>query len=114
MPVVTIQALPPKDQEQITRTLDKVVHDLAKAIDTVPSNIWANFSPMAAVKEGDLLDYHPIITVLANPRPEDSIRKGLAAVAGAVACGLGVKKEKVWVRWVDLPPGRAFADGEVK
>lgn len=114
MPVVTIQALLPEDQDQIDRTLNKVVHDLAKAIDTVPSNVWANFSPMTAVQEGDHDQYHPIITVLANPRPEESIRKGLTAVAGAVAAGLGVKKEKVWIRWVDLPPGRVFSDGEVK
>ncbi len=114
MPVVTIQALPPENKDQIDRLLDKVVHDLAKAIDTVPSNVWANFCPMAAVKEGDLADYHPIITVLANPRPEDSIRKGLNAVAGAVAAGLGFKKEKVWIHWIDLPAGRVCADGEVK
>jgi phenylpyruvate tautomerase PptA (4-oxalocrotonate tautomerase family) len=114
MPVVTIQALNPKDEAKIDTTLAKVVNDLAAAIGTVPTNIWANFTPMAAVREGDLKDYHTIITVLANPRPEESIRKGLKAVADAVSTGLGVKMEKVWIRWVDLPPGRVFADGVVK
>ncbi len=118
MPVVTIQALPPSDPTQIGTLLAGVSSELTTALSTVPSNVWVNFTPMAAVSEGDgtaeNTDYHPIVTVLANPRPEESVQQGLQAVAKAVAAGLKVKLESVWVHWVDLTPGRVFWDGKIK
>ncbi len=118
MPVVTIQALPISDAAQIQSLLADVSSELTAALSTVPSNVWVNFTPMAAVREGDSTghkaDYHPIVTVLANPRPTESVQLGLQAVAKAVAAGLKVKLESVWVHWVDLLPGRVFGDGKVK
>jgi hypothetical protein len=117
MPIVTIQALPPDEPRQISQTLEKVVHELAAAVDTLPENVWANFVPFTALREGDAVygrkDYHPIVTVLANPRSEELVSKGLNAVAGAVAAGLDIKKENVWIHWIDLPAGRVFYDNKV-
>lgn len=118
MPVVTVQALPPDNPSQIDLTLTKVVSELTAALDTAPNNVWVNFIPMAALREGNKIpgrkEYHAIVTVLANPRPEEVVSQGLQAAARAVASGLGVKLENVWVYWVDLPRGRVFADGEVR
>lgn len=118
MPVVTITALPPDDPDRIDATLAGVVSELATALATVPSNVWAHFVPVAALREGGSapgqLEYHPIVTVLANPRPDEAVSRGLHAVASAVASGLGIKRENVWVHWVDLPQGRVFGGGEVR
>jgi hypothetical protein len=118
MPVVTIQALPPEESARVDELLSQVVGVLASALETTPSNVWANFSPMAQVREGDSAHgqsgYHPIVTVLANPRPDALIHAGLHAVAKAVASGLEIPLERVWIHWVTLNPGQVFADGAVK
>jgi len=59
------------------------------------------------------LAYHPVVTVLADPRPEDQIHRGLQAVAKAVATGTGIRLEQVWVHWVDLPASRTFSRSRV-
>ena len=114
MPIVTIQALEPADPRTLDQLLGSVVRDLAAALGTEPGNVWANFSPMAAVQEGDSTeDYHPVVTILAQARPEDAMRKGLEAVAKAVSAGLELPLEKAWVHWVTVEPTRVFADGKV-
>lgn len=118
MPIVNISALPPDNLSQIRTTLAKVVSELAVALDTVPSNIWVNFIPMTTLQEGetipDYLEYHPVISVLANPRPNEVIHKGMQVLATTIADGLGLKRDKIWIYWQDLPPGRVLADGEVR
>ena len=114
MPIVTIQALEPADVRKLDALLSAVVSALSAAIGTTPENVWANFTPMAAVQEGDSTDdYHPVVTILAQPRPDDAVRKGLEAAAKAVAEGLEVPLEKVWVHWANVEPSRIFADGRV-
>ncbi|HVE14186.1 MAG TPA: hypothetical protein VNI01_12375, partial [Elusimicrobiota bacterium] len=98
---------------RVERMLADVVRDVSAAIGTTPANVWANFSPMAAVREGDGASYHPVVTILANPRPKGLVDRGLEAAAKAVAAGLGVPLEKVWVNWATLPPGQVFADGKI-
>ena len=117
MPVVTIHALPPDEPAKIELTLQRVVSDLSSALQSVPGNVWANFTPMAAVREGDApdgrRDYHLVVTVRANPRPQAQVDRGLEAVAKAVSAGLGVPLERVWVHWMPLEGGRVFANGAV-
>ena len=114
MPVVTIQALP-LSPEKVDTMLADTSKALAGALETVESNVWVNFSPMAAVREGAAVpgapQYHPIVTVLANPRGEELVGRGMAAVAESVARSLAVPMERVWIHWIALEPNRVFADG---
>jgi phenylpyruvate tautomerase PptA (4-oxalocrotonate tautomerase family) len=118
MPIVKILALPPKDSNQIDDILTEVARKLAAALDTTPNNVWVHFVPLTHFCEGESVPaesvYHPVITVLANPRPEELIKRGLQAVATAVAAGLELPLENIWIHWVDLPPGRVYADGKVR
>ena len=114
MPVVTIQALP-DSSVKIDAILGGVVKSLAAAIETTTDNVWANFTPMVAVSEGETAErkraYHIIVTVLASPRPEEHVQLGLAAIAKVVADGFGVPPARVWAHWVVLDPKRVFAGG---
>jgi phenylpyruvate tautomerase PptA (4-oxalocrotonate tautomerase family) len=118
VPIVTIHALPPKEHKQIGALLIEVARKLASALNTPPSNVWVHFEPIVEFCEGEVIpslsDYHPVIRVLANPRPEEAIRRGLESIAEAVASGLGLDRKNIWIHWVDLPPGRVYADGEVR
>jgi hypothetical protein len=117
MPVITIQALP-VEMDMVEKLLGEVVTDLAAAINTPPANVWANFTPMMDVQEGgpddDQTGYHPIVTVLAKPRDPKLVTAGLEAVAKAVARGLGVPIERVWINWRALEPGQLFSGGKVE
>ncbi len=117
MPVVTIEALP-QDPQRVESMLAGEVAAVVDALSTVPENVWAHFVPMQAVYEqgrlNDSQGYHPIVTVLANPRPDAVVARGLEAVAAAVVRELGCPADKVWVHWVDLPPGRVFSAGQVR
>ena len=117
MPIVTIYALPPADPQKISQTLTEVVCGLAVALKTVPENVWAHFIPINALQEGDQVfggdRYHPVIRVLANPRSQDLINNVLEAIALTVSSGLGVKKDNIWIHWVDLPPGRVYHDNRI-
>ena len=118
MPIVMIRTHGPIDVDRMEAVSARVSRELAAAIGSVPENVWAHFSPMWGLREGlhapEPSTYHPVVTVLANPRPEEEIRRGLRAVGEAVAAGIGVRVEQVWVHWVDLPPGRVLAGGEVR
>jgi hypothetical protein len=117
MPVVTIQALTPNDPQKVSQTLKAVVQGLAAALNTANENVWAHFTPVSALSEGDNVfggdEYHPVISVLANPRSQELINNGLNAIASAVSAGLGIKKENIWIHWVDLPPGRVYHDNKI-
>jgi phenylpyruvate tautomerase PptA (4-oxalocrotonate tautomerase family) len=118
MPIVTVHALPPKERKQIGITLTEVARKLASALNTSPSNVWVHFEPILDFCEGETIpsrsNYHPVVTVLANPRPEEAISRGLESIATAIASGLGLDPKNIWIHWVDLPHGRVYADGQVR
>jgi phenylpyruvate tautomerase PptA (4-oxalocrotonate tautomerase family) len=117
MPIVTIHALLPAERQQIGTMLTEVARSLASALNTPPSNVWVHFEPIVAFCEGEAVpsqsDYHPVVTVLANPRPEEAINRGLESIATAVADGLGLNRKHIWIHWTDLPHGRVYADGKI-
>jgi hypothetical protein len=115
MPIVTINAISADVSARIDTTLERVVTGLAAALGTDTSNVWAQFAPLTAVQEGSHRgeNYHVVVTVLANPRPDDVVAQGLHAVAAAVISGLGISQDRVWIHWVDLPARRVFASGGV-
>ncbi len=117
MPIVTIHALPPEEHKQIGTMLTEVARSLASVLNTPPSNVWVHFEPIVDFCEGEAVpsqsDYHPIVTVLANPRPEEAISRGLESIAIAVANGLGIGRKNIWIHWTDLPHGRVYADGKI-
>jgi hypothetical protein len=118
MPIVTIHALPPKESKQIGTTLIEVAKKLASALNTSSSHVWVHFEPVVDFCEGETIpsqsDYHPVVTVLANPRSEEAISRGLESIATAVASGLGLDRKNIWIHWIDLPHGRVYADGQVR
>jgi len=116
MPVVTISALESDAGDRVPQMLAAVVRDLSAALRMDSAHVWANFTPMTAVHEGSIPgghDYHIVVIVRGNPRPEALVAQALTAVAKSVAAGLNVRPERIWVQWIDLPPGRAFWNGKV-
>jgi hypothetical protein len=117
VPVVTLQCLAPDEPTRILRVLKTIVTDVADVIGGQPSGTWAHWVPMATVVQGTTeVGYHghcPIVTVRGQSRDENVIVNTLRAVAAAVSKTLELPIEDVWVQWLDVSPGRAFAGGEV-
>jgi len=118
MPIVTINAVAPSNLASIRNSLIKVARVLAAALDTSPDHVWVYFLPISELCEGEKVpsqkEYHPVVNVLANPRPEDAIQRGLEAIASVIASEFSVDKRNVWIHWIDLPVGRVYAEGTVR
>jgi len=51
------------------------------------------------------------VVVRGRVRTPERVTAGLAATARAVAAGLDVPAEDVWLQWLDVLPGHAYAGG---
>jgi len=77
--------------------------------------VWCSFVPAsgqgvgarAATPEAQC----PIVVIRGRVRADDRVAAGMAAEARVVAAELKVPFEDVWVQWLDVLPGRAFAGG---
>lgn len=117
MPVLTVHALAPADGEAVPRMLSELVAAVAAAMSAPVAGTWAHFLPVAAVQQGRRamgFDGHcPVVVVRGRARDDTVVGAVLTAAATAVADGLGVPVEDVWVQWVDVGPGRVFAGGSL-
>ena len=118
MPVVTLCCLAPDDPDDIDAALRAIVAAVAEAIGGDQSGTWAHWTPMAAVVQGErtlgFAAHCPIVTIRGRDRSDPSAVPGaLRAAAAAVSAALSVPLEDVWVQWVEVEPGRAFAGGDV-
>jgi hypothetical protein len=71
-----------------------VVTDVAAALGCPAGDVWASYVPAAAQHVGPRPAPFPVVTVRGRPRDDD---------------GLGVPVEDVWLQWLDVLPGRAYA-----
>ncbi|GGK39517.1 hypothetical protein GCM10008955_36670 [Deinococcus malanensis] len=56
---------------------------------------------------------HLVVTVLANPRTDETVRQAMTEIAETLTGHLNLGPHQVWIHWTDLPPGRTFANGQV-
>ncbi len=117
MPVVTLHCLPPPDAESdaVERALQGIVQAVGEALKADPDGTWAHWVPMVAVFQGlERVGYRghcPVVTIRGRARDDASVAAVLAAVAAAVSTALELPIEDVWVHWLEVEPGRAFAGG---
>ncbi|MFY9916554.1 MAG: hypothetical protein WAK18_17910 [Nocardioidaceae bacterium] len=119
MPVVTLQCLPPPDADSdaVERALRGIVSAVASALRSDPGSTWAHWVPMADVFQGlermGFRGHCPVVTIRGRARDDDSVAAVLAGVAAAVSAALKLPLEDVWVQWLEVEPGRAFAGGQL-
>jgi hypothetical protein len=117
MPVVTLCCLAPDAPGVIDSALRAIVREVAAAIGGEPSGTWAHWIPMEAVVQGEArasFDGHcPIVTVRGEARSDETVAAALRATASAVSTALQVPIEDVWVHWIGVEAGRAFAGGDL-
>ena len=117
MPVVTLQCLTPDQPRAIDEALSRIVHAVSQALGSDPSGTWAHWSPMAAVYQGlhrvSYRGHCPVITVRGRCRDKESVAAALSAVAGAASGALAIPVKDVWVQWLNIEDGQAFAGGQV-
>jgi phenylpyruvate tautomerase PptA (4-oxalocrotonate tautomerase family) len=119
MPIVTLRALRPPESGRIEAAMALVVQGLSAALGCEPGDVWVHWEEMAAVRQGTaervFAGHCPVVTIRALTAPaDDGASRGVEAVAHAVALGLGVPLEDVWVHWEELRRGRVFAGGALR
>jgi hypothetical protein len=117
VPVVTLHCLAPDDPAAVDRALHALVAGIAAATGGAPAGTWAHWVPMARVVQGGstvgYAGHCPVVTIRGRARDADAVRAAVRAAAVAASDALGLPLEDVWVQWVDVEPGRAFAGGDL-
>jgi hypothetical protein len=116
VPVVSLHS-PSTDRLVLDRALRALVSGLAAALDCPTADVWAHHVRMDEVRQGErdvaAGGFCPVVVIRGRARTEHAIGHALAAAAGAVSQAFSVPLEDVWVQWVDVVPGRAFAGGDL-
>ena len=114
VPIVPVTALA-ADPETLDRVLARVVTDVASALGCPPDDLWASYVPAAAQHVGPRRAASgrqcPVVVIRGRARTPQLVTAGLAAAARAVAAELDVPAEDVWLQWLDVLPGQAYAGG---
>ena len=114
MPIVVVTALA-ADSPVVDRLLVRLAEQVAEAISCEVGDVWSSFVPASAQRIGARVaapgEQCPIVVVRGRARGADRVAAGMAAAARVTGEELGVPMEDVWVQWVDVEPGRAFAGG---
>jgi hypothetical protein len=115
--VVTLHCLAPDDPAALDRALHALVAGIAEAAGGAPAGTWAHWVPMARVVQGPTVagfqGHCPVVTIRGRARDPEAVRAAVRAAAVATSAALGLPLEDVWVQWVDVEPGRAFAGGDI-
>jgi hypothetical protein len=116
MPIVTITALA-AESHVVEEVLARVVGDVSAALACPAQDVWASFVPATAQHVGDrrvgARDQSPIVLIHGRTRAAEAVAAALTAAAHAVATGLNVALEDVWLQWLEVTPGTVFAGGAV-
>jgi len=114
MPIVTVTALP-AEQPTVDRVLSRIVVEVAAAAGCSVGDVWASYIPAAAQHVGErratASEQCPIVVMRGRVRDVDTVLAALSAAATAVEAELGVPAEDVWLQWIDVVSGRAYAGG---
>jgi hypothetical protein len=113
VPIVIVTAVPATGLD-VDRLLERVVSAVAEGVRCPVDDVWASFVAATAQHVGrKKAGQCPIVTIRGRARSADQMAGGMAGAANAVSEGLTVPLEDVWVQWIDVMPGAAFAGGAV-
>ena len=116
MPIVVVTALP-ADPPVVERLLVRLAEQVADAVSCGVGDVWCSFVPAATQTIGDRIvgsdGQCPIVIIRGRARDTDRVAAGMAAAARVTSAELGVPFEDVWIQWIDVEPGRAFAGGAI-
>lgn len=79
----------------------------SSTLGVAPHLLWVHFAPLSYLQEGlqGTLDApHLVVTVLANPRPDETVRQAMTEIAQTLNGHLNLSAHQVWIHWSDLPP----------
>ncbi len=118
MPVLTLTCLRPTDATAIPNTLALLATEVSKALSRPPEHIWTTYVEAQAMAVGPQLRTaeRQIPTLVLRARggiaPEQQ-QAALQAAGEALATGLGLSTDDVWVVWEELPPGHVYMLGQI-
>jgi len=118
MPVLTLTCLRPADPEAIPRTLTLLATEVSKALGRPLDHIWTTYVEAQTMAVGTQLrsPERQVPTLVLRARggiPPEQQQAALQAAGEALAMGLGLSTEDVWVVWEELPPGHVYMLGQV-
>ena len=71
-----------------------------------PHLVCVRFAPLSHVREGlhgTVMAPHLVVTVLANARPDETVRQAMTEIAATLTEQLNLGAHQVWIHWTDLP-----------
>jgi phenylpyruvate tautomerase PptA (4-oxalocrotonate tautomerase family) len=110
MPLVTIEAILPKDEKRIPLTLSEVQKVGAKALNCAESNIWVVFKPLipefySHAVNSQQTEPPVIVTVKAQAgRALEAKCEFVENIAAAISRGLSVSPSSVWIHYQEMDP----------
>ena len=116
VPVVTLST-PLPASPAVEQALRAVCTAIADAIGAPAETVWAHHvqtgSEWHGADDRTAAGWCPVVIVRGRSRDEDAVRAALTGAAIATADALRVPVEDVWLQWVEVAPGHAFAGGAV-
>jgi hypothetical protein len=116
MPIVTVTAMAPSE-EMVGRLLGRLAESVAEGASCSVDDVWCSFVPAQAQSVGERVatpaDQCPIVIIRGRKRSDGHVAAAMAAAAQTVGAEIGLPVEDVWVQWIDVQAGHAFAGGGV-
>ena len=104
MPIISIQASLPKNEDSVPQMLSEIREQGARAIDNDPENIWVIFIPIQSTHT-TLGPNCPIVTIMANRgRTPEQKTALVSAISEIVGKGLSAPAKNVWVHYEEMDP----------
>jgi phenylpyruvate tautomerase PptA (4-oxalocrotonate tautomerase family) len=124
MPIIHIEALPPREDLDIHAMCEKVSERVAAIMGIPARQVWTIWRPIEPGQylEGDVaadlqpFDTHPpIVNIEAyEGRPPEMIAAVLKTVAQMLAKHLGIEAGNAFVTYTEIRAGRVYTGGEVR
>ena len=103
------------DRDVVERLLVRLAEGVAEGASCPVGDVWCSFVPASAQSIGERSatpqEQCPIVVIRGRVRAGERVAAGMEAAARVVAAELKVPFEDVWVQWLDVLPGKAFAGG---
>jgi hypothetical protein len=103
------------DRDVVQHLLVRLAEAVAEAVSCPVGDVWCSFVPASAQRIGVRATMPqsqcPVVVIRGRVRADERVAAGMEAAARVVAAELKVPFEDVWVQWLDVLPGRAFAGG---
>lgn len=110
MPVIDVLANRSYPKARVRKAIGAACRAVAKAIGSKPGQVWVRFQPGRAADywEGDGKPIKPravpllVFVHMAKGRPPEAVRAVMKGVTAALAGGLDIAPDAVWVRVMEL------------